>query len=113
MKLLQKNNEKLYVSDYGGSAQRWAHNYVFEFFEESFILSELVRTDFDIHEELYTEYNYDLLKKELQVFQWVESSYEYSLKEILFIGVININWNITFNDAYAWCEEDLIIEDTR
>ena len=104
---------KLYVSDYGGSSERWGHIYVFESIEEQLILSNIIRTDFNTHEELYTEYNYDLLEKKHEIFQWGESSYEYELAEILYIGKININWNITFNDAYAWCENDLIIEDTR
>ena len=94
----------------GGSAQRWEHNYVFEYYEKQFTLSNIIRTDYDIHEEIYNEYNYDLINKKLEIFQWVESSYEYELVEILYIGNISINWNITFNDAYAWCEEDLIIE---
>ncbi len=106
---------KLHVMDYGGSSDRWGHIYTFTYQDGKLILTEVRVDGLNVFNLNGWSETYDLVKKRAE-FRTVYESGATDSKEqnydqlLLYEGNIQLDQALSFENAYAWCEEDLVLE---
>ncbi|MDF2944802.1 MAG: hypothetical protein K0S01_3660 [Herbinix sp.] len=106
------NDGKLHVTDYGGSSDRWAHDYEFEFVDNQFILTFVEQINYNTFHLFGTVDYYDLQAKTKVTRTWnvkEETSDNPYDKLLLFTGRIINDKKVAFHDTIAWCENDFEI----
>jgi hypothetical protein len=104
---------KFHINDYGGSSSRWGHTYTFTYQNDKLLLSDIRVDGMSTFTLGGIRETYLLLEKRAEF----RSSYEADDTDrrkydhlLLYEGRIKLSEEIPFVKAYAWCEEDLILE---
>jgi hypothetical protein len=107
-------NGEFHVYDYGGSSDRWSHNYTFRYMDKQLVLTRIEQKNYSTHTLNGTVDIYNLIDGIMETrtnSEYDDENTDNPYNDVLiYSGKIKDAKDIAFQDAYAWCECDFNVE---